>query len=110
MANANVLELTEDNFDQEVLSSDKPVLVDFWAAWCQPCRAIAPIVDELADEYAGKAKIGKVDTDAHGQLAARFDIRSIPTLLLFENGEVVHKFVGVRPKQEFAEQLDKVLV
>ena len=110
MADPKALELTEDNFEQEVISADTPVLVDFWATWCQPCRAIAPIVDELASEYVGKAKIGKVDTDAHGKLASRYDIRSIPTLLLFENGQVIHKFVGVRPKQEFTEQLDKALV
>ena len=110
MASDNVLELTDDNFEHEVVKSEKPVLVDFWADWCQPCHMIAPTVSELADEYAGRVKVGKLDTDANTNVAGRFGISAIPSILLFKGGEVVRKFVGVRPKQEFAAELERVIV
>ncbi len=106
MASDAVLELTDDNFETEVLNSDQPVLVDFWAEWCMPCRMIAPTIEELAGEYQGKVKVGKVDTDANRDVSVKFGINAIPTILLFKGGEVVQKFVGVTPKQEFAKALD----
>ncbi len=110
MARENVLELTDDNFEQEVVKSDKPVLVDFWAEWCQPCKMVAPTVSDLADEYVGRVKVGKLDTDANTNVTGRFGISAIPAILLFKGGEVVRKFVGVRPKHEFAAELEKVVV
>ena len=107
MASDAVLELTDDNFEQEVINSNVPVLVDFWAEWCMPCRMLAPTVDELANEYAGKVKVGKVDTDANREVSVKFGISAIPTIILFHNGEVVRKFVGVTPKTDFVEELDK---
>jgi len=107
MASESVLELTDDNFETEVISSDKPVLVDFWAEWCMPCRMIAPTIEELAGEYEGKVKVGKLDTDANRDVSVKYGISAIPTILLFKGGEVVKKFVGVTPKQEFAAELDK---
>ena len=103
MANANVIEFTVENFEAEVLKSDKPVLVDFWAEWCPPCRALSPTIDKLADQYVGKVKIGKVDTDSNQDLAARYGIANIP---LFKGGEVVHVFRGARKKEEFEELLN----
>lgn len=104
-------EFTDANFDQEVLKSDRPVLVDFWAPWCGPCRAIAPIVAELSVEYAGKLKVGKVNTDDNQQIAARYGIMSIPTILIFKNGELVEQVVGVggQPKKTLASKIDAVL-
>ena len=107
MASDAVLELTDDNFEQEVINSDVPVLVDFWAEWCMPCRMLAPTVDELANEYAGKVKVGKVDTDANREVSVKFGISAIPTIILFNKGEVVRKFVGVTPKTDFVDELDK---
>ncbi len=101
--------LTEANFKSEVLESDKPVLVDFWAGWCGPCRIIAPTIEELAAEFEGKAKIGKVDVDEQQKLAEQFGVRSIPTLLLFEKGEVVRRFVGLTSRKDLAAALDRVL-
>ena len=92
------LELTDANFESEVLKSDKPVLVDFWAEWCGPCRMVGPIVEELAKEYDGKAVVGKVNVDHNSGVAAQFGIRNIPTLLIFKNGQIVDKQVGVAPK------------
>lgn len=92
------LELTDANFTEQVLNSDKPVLVDFWAEWCGPCRMVGPIVEELAHDYDGKAVVGKVNVDENQGVAAKFGIRNIPTLLIFKNGEVVDKQVGVAPK------------
>lgn len=100
------LEITDNNFASEVLKSDKPVLVDFWAAWCGPCRMIAPIVEELAVEYDGKYKIGKMDIDNNPQTATQFGIRSIPTLLIFKNGKVVDTIIGSVPKAQFVQKLN----
>ena len=107
MAGDAVLELTDSNFDAEVLQSDQPVLVDFWAEWCMPCRMLAPTIDELATQFAGKVKVGKVDTDANRDVSVKFGISAIPTIMLFQNGEVVRKFVGVTPKQEFVAALEE---
>ena len=104
-----VVELSEANFDQEVEQSSTPVLVDMWAAWCGPCRLIAPMVEELAGTYNGKVKIGKLNVDDHPQVAARFRIMNIPTLLLFKGGQEVDRIVGVVPKQELARRIDSVL-
>lgn len=90
--------LTVENFENEVLKSDKPVLVDFWATWCGPCRMIAPIIEEIASDYAGKIKVGKINVDEQEELAVRYGISSIPTLLLFKNGEVAKKTLGYMPK------------
>lgn len=109
MASQNVITLTAENFDSEVLQADVPVLVDFWAAWCGPCRMIAPIIDQLADEYAGKIKVGKVNVDEQGQLAQKYGIMSIPTLYFFKDGEAVSQVVGVRPKAELERIIRKVL-
>lgn len=108
MANDAVLELTDANFDAEVVNGDQPVLVDFWAEWCMPCRMLAPVIDELALEYQGKIKVAKVDTDANKDAAMKHSISALPTILLFNKGEVVHKFVGMTPKDAFKAELDKV--
>jgi thioredoxin 1 len=108
MAGQGVLEFTDDNFDQEVLQSPQPVLVDFWAEWCHPCRMLAPVIDELARDYAGKVKVGKVDTDSNRDVSLKFGISAIPTIMLFQGGQVVRKFVGVMPKKEFVAELQKV--
>ena len=103
------LELTDGNFQELVLNSDKPVLVDFWATWCGPCRMLGPIVEELHNDYEGKAVVGKVDVDNNQQIAMQYGIRNIPTVLIFKNGEVVDKFVGVAPKASIAEKLEAYL-
>ena len=108
MATEHVLELTDGNFEQEVFGSNGPILVDFWADWCQPCRIVGPTIDELAGDYAGRVKVAKLDVDANPDVAARLGISSIPTIMLFEDGRVVRKFVGVTPKHEFADALDAV--
>ena len=107
MASDAVLELTDDNFDSEVLQSDQPVLVDFWAEWCMPCRMLAPTIEELADDFQGKVKVGKLDTDANRDVSVKYGISAIPTVILFKGGEVVRKFVGVTPKQDLAAELTK---
>jgi len=103
------LEITDANFDEVVLKSDKPVLVDFWAVWCGPCRMIAPIVDELHNEFEGKAVIGKVDVDSNPGIAAKYGIRNIPTILFFKNGEVVDKQVGASPKKALEDKINALM-
>jgi thioredoxin 1 len=105
MAGANILTLEDSNFDAEVLKSETPVLVDFWAEWCGPCKMMAPTVDAIATEYAGKVKVGKLDVDASGGTAMRYNIRGIPTLLLFKDGRVVEMRVGAVGKSEVVKML-----
>ena len=104
-----IINTTDANFDQDVAQSDVPVLVDFWAAWCGPCKAIAPILEEIANDYNGKVKIVKVDVDENPETASRFGIRSIPTLMVFKGGEKVDAVMGLQPKADLAALLDKHL-
>src|SRR6266853_5647522 len=108
MSLSNIVTLTDSNFDQEVLKCPVPVLVDFWAEWCGPCKMVAPILDELATEYDQKIKIGKVDIDQFQGLAAQYGIRAIPTLLIFSGGQVSDQIVGLRSKRDFKTKLDRV--
>ena len=103
------LEITDSNFEETVLKSDKPVMVDFWAAWCGPCRMVGPIIDELSEEYEGKAIIGKVDIDSNQQYAAQFGGRNIPTVLVFKDGELVDRKVGVSSKNDYTQAIDKLI-
>ncbi len=103
------LEITDANFEETVLKSDKPVLVDFWAAWCGPCRMVGPIIDEVSEEYTDKAVVGKMDVDANQEFAAKYGVRNIPTVLVFQNGEVVGRQVGVAPKNAYTDALDALL-
>ena len=103
------VEITDANFQIEVLQSDKPVLLDFWAEWCGPCKMVAPVVEELAKEYDGKLKVGKVDVDSNQQTSMQYGIRSIPTLLIFKGGKVVDQLVGAVPKKMLAEKVAKYL-
>mgnify|MGYP002398773528 CR=1 FL=1 len=103
------LTITDATFEEVVLQSDKPVLVDFWAAWCGPCRMVGPVIEEVAHEYEGKAIVGKVDVDVNQEFAAKFGIRNIPTVLLFKNGEVVNRQVGVAPKKTYTDAIDAAL-
>jgi thioredoxin 1 len=109
MASNDVVTLQDSTFDQEVLKSDIPVLVDFWAVWCGPCKAIAPAVEELAKQYKGKVKIAKMDVDEHQQVPQQYGIRSIPTLLVFKGGRVVDTIVGAVPKSKLEDSLKKVV-
>ena len=103
------LQITDSNFEETVLKSDKPVMVDFWAAWCGPCRMVGPIIDELSEEYEGKAIIGKIDIDSNQQYAAQFGVRNIPTVLVFMDGELVDRKVGVSSKNDYAEAIDRLI-
>ena len=103
------LEITDNNFEETVLKSDKPVMVDFWAAWCGPCRMVGPIMDELSNEFEGKALVGKVDIDSNQQYAAQFGVRNIPTVLVFKDGELVDRKVGVSSKNDYAKAIDKLI-
>ena len=103
------LEFTDANFHELVINSDKPVMVDFWAEWCGPCRMVGPLVDELYTEYEGKAVVGKVNVDSSSEVSAKFGVRSIPTILFIKNGEVVDKVVGAVPKATLASKLDAIL-
>ena len=108
MAAQNIVTLTADNFEQEVVKSGRPVLVDFWAEWCGPCKQLAPMLDELATEYDGKVKVAKVNIDDHQNLAVQYHINSIPTLLFFKNGQVVDQVVGLKSKKDFKAKLDQL--
>ena len=109
MAGKATLEFTDSNFDSDVISSSQPVLVDFWAEWCGPCRALAPTIDALAEEYQGQAKIGKLDIEANQDTAFNFSIASIPTVILFKDGKPHKKFVGLTNKEEFKAAIDALL-
>lgn len=109
MAAETVVEFTDSNFDTEVIQASEPVLVDFWAEWCQPCRMLAPTIDALASEYDGKAKVGKLDTDSNRDVAMKFGIAAIPTVILFKDGEVKKKFVGLTSKEQFKSALDELV-
>jgi thioredoxin 1 len=110
MASPNILTLTQDNFEKNVLKSQTPILVDFWAEWCGPCKMIAPVLDELAEEYSGRVNIGKVNVDENQNLAAEYGVRAIPTLLLFQNGQVAEQMLGLKSKRDLKASLDKVAV
>jgi thioredoxin 1 len=105
----DILEVSDDNFESEIVKSDIPSMVDFWAEWCGPCKKVGPVVEELAAEYEGKIKIAKMDVDSNRQTPAKFGIRNIPTLILFKNGEVVNTIVGAQPKTSIEEELKKLL-
>ena len=110
MASPLIVTLTQDNFQQQVLQSSSPVLVDFWAEWCGPCKMIAPLLDELADEYDGKVKIGKVNVDEQQGLAAQYGVRAIPTLLVISKGQVAEQMIGAKSKRDLKASLDRVAV
>jgi len=110
MASPLIATLTQENFSQNVLQSQTPVLVDFWAEWCGPCKMIAPLLDELADEYDGKIKIGKINVDEQQSLAAQYGIRAIPTLLLFNKGQIAEQMVGAKSKRDLKASFDRVAV
>ena len=106
MASENVKELTDTNFEAEVIKSTTPVLVDFWAEWCGPCKMLTPTIEKLANDYAGKVKVGKVDTDSNRDISMKYGFSAIPTVILFKNGQVAQKFVGLRGEKDFKEALD----
>jgi len=106
---SNEIEFNEGNFSAEVIDADVPVLVDFWAPWCGPCKMVAPIVEELATEYSGRLKVGKLNTDDNQQLAVQYGVMSIPTLMIFKNGEVVERIIGAQPKEQLTGKIDTVI-
>ena len=106
---SDLLQVTDDNFDAEIMNSELPAMVDFWAEWCGPCRMVGPVVEELANEYQGKVKVAKMDVDKNRQTPARFGIRNIPTLILFKGGEVANTIVGAHPKSSIEDELKKLL-
>jgi thioredoxin 1 len=108
MASENVVEFTDENFEVEVLKCSTPVLVDFWAEWCMPCRMLAPTIEKIAKDYVGKVKVGKLDTDANRDVAAKYSISAIPTVILFKDGQVAQKFVGLKQEREFKEAIDSL--
>lgn len=109
MAGAATLTITESNYQSEVVNSTVPVMIDFWAEWCMPCRAIGPTIDQLAVEYQGKAKVGKVDVDSNRSLALQFNVQSIPCVVVVKGGQVVSRTMGIKPKPEFAKMLDAAI-
>ncbi len=109
MSGNGIVEVTDANFDQEVLQSAQPVMVDFWAAWCQPCKALAPLVDEVASAYSGRVKVAKMDVDRNAATPQRYGVRGIPTLLIFKGGKVAEQIVGYVPKERIQQALDKQL-
>ena len=109
MASQSVSQITDANFEQEVLKSAVPVLVDFWAEWCQPCLRLAPTIEKIATDYATRVKVGKLDTDANHATAGKFGINAIPTVILFQGGQVKQKFVGLRPEKDFRDAIDAAL-
>ena len=109
MASQSIVQLNDANFEAEVINSETPVLVDFWAEWCGPCRMLAPTIDELAEEYKGKVKVAKLDTEVGRETASRLGISSIPTVILFKKGQMVNRLIGLRPKKDFKAVLDAVV-
>ena len=108
MASQNLVEFSDGNFEQEVLKSSVPVLVDFWAEWCMPCKMLTPTIEKLAKDYQGKVKVGKVDTDSNRDTAIKYSISNIPTVILFKGGEMSQRFIGLRPEKDFKAALDEV--
>lgn len=109
MASENVHEFTDSNFQTEVIGSDVPVLVDFWAEWCMPCKMLTPTIEQIANDFAGKVKVGKVDTDSNRDISVKYSIQAIPTVILFQGGEVVKKLVGLKNKTDFEEAINAIL-
>lgn len=109
MASDNVHEFTDANFQQQVLEADMPVLVDFWAEWCMPCRMLAPTIDQLAEEFAGRVRVGKLDTDANREVSLKYGINAIPTIIVFNRGEVARKFVGLQSRDDLAAALNELV-
>ncbi len=109
MASDALMDFTDDGFQADVLDSDVPVLVDFWAEWCQPCKMLTPTIEAIAEEYAGRAKVGKMNIDNHKQVAMEHSVQSIPTVIIFKGGQVAQTFVGITPKEKMAEALDAAM-